>query len=128
MILYEDNFFLVAEQAPLNEGFWSQWFTGHDDEKLIEMRGALAQHIKTEHDRQKALEKIDDAIDNATRVWQTGSNPQHFLADVGLSFLTGPFSIIIKGIVRLSTSDQRKAFRESLHKIRAEIVALKLKG
>ena len=44
-----------------------------------------------------------------------------------LKVVRGVVGVLVKLIVRLSNSDQRKAFRETLHKIRAEIVALKLK-
>ena len=46
-----------------------------------------------------------------------------------VGFLSMLISIIplVKMIARLSNADQRKAFRESLHKLRSEVVALKLK-
>lgn len=91
------------------------------------MRAELASGIKTEYDRKQALEKIDSAIDNSNRTYYTGSDAAHWFADLGLAFLGGVVGVLVKLIVRLSNSDQRKAFRETLHKIRAEIVALKLK-
>lgn len=129
MILTEDNFFLETQETEqaLTEGFWTQWFKGHDDELLQQLRSELAAGIKTEYDRQKALEKIDSAIDNSNRTFYTGSDASHWFADLGLAFLGGAIGVLVKLIVRLSNSDQRKAFRETLHKIRAEIVALKIK-
>lgn len=131
MILTEDNFFLETsqdEEQALTEGFWTQWFKGHDDELLQQLRSELAAGIKTEYDRKQALEKIDSAIDNSNRTFYTGSDAAHWFADLGLAFLGGAIGVLVKLIVRLSNTDQRKAFRETLHKIRAEIVALKIKG
>ena len=115
----------MVKAEALHEGFWKQWFSGHDDEQLKEFREKLQGKIKTEGDRKKLLDEIDDAIDNANRI-VTDNNVSRWFTTAGLSML---FSIIPLGkmIARLSNADQRKAFRESLHKLRSEVVALKLK-
>ena len=114
----------MVKAEALHEGFWKQWFSGHDDEQLKEFREKLQGKIKTEDDRKKLLDEIDDAIDNTSRILGD-SNVRRWLTTVGLTML---FSIIplMKLIARLSNADQRKAFRESLHKLRSEVVALKL--
>ena len=115
----------MVKAEALHEGFWKQWFSGHDDEQLKEFREKLQGKIKTEDDRKKLLDEIDDAIDNANRI--TGdNNVRRWFTTVGLTMLTGIIPLV-KLIARLSNADQRKAFRESLHKLRSEVVALKLK-
>ena len=115
----------MVKAEALHEGFWKQWFSGHDDEQLKEFREKLQDKIKTEDDRKKLLDEIDDAIDNTSRILGD-SNVRRWFTTAGLSML---FSILplVKMIVRLSNADQRKAFRESLYKLRSEVVALKLK-
>ena len=115
----------MVKAEALHEGFWKQWFSGHDDDQLKDFREKLQGKIKTEGDRKKLLDEIDDAIDNANRI-VTDNNVSRWFTTAGLSML---FSIIplAKMIARLSNADQRKAFRESLHKLRSEVVALKLK-
>ena len=116
---------VMVKAEALHEGFWKQWFSGHDDEQLKEFREKLQGKIKTEDDRKKLLDEIDDAIDNANRI--TGdNNVRRWFTTVGLTMLTGIIPLV-KLIARLSNADQRKAFRESLYKLRSEVVALKLK-
>ena len=71
------------------------------------------------------LDEIDDAIDNANRI-VTDNNVSRWFTTAGLSMLISIIPLV-KMIARLSNADQRKAFRESLHKLRSEVVALKLK-
>jgi hypothetical protein len=78
-----------------------------------------------EDDRRKLLDEIDDAIDNASRI-VTDNNVNRWFTTAGL-FMLVSFLPLVKMITRLSNADQRKAFRESLHKLRSEVVALKLK-
>ena len=114
----------MVKAEALHEGFWKQWFSGHDDDQLKDFREKLQGKIKTEGDRKKLLDEIDDAIDNANRI--TGdNNVRRWFTTVGLTMLTGIIPLV-KLIARLSNADQRKAFRESLYKLRSEVVALKL--
>ena len=115
----------MVKAEALHEGFWKQWFRGDDDEQLKEFRKKLKDKIKTEDDRRKLLDEIDDAIDNANRI-VTDNNVGRWFTTVGLAMLISIIPLV-KMIARLSNSDQRRAFRESLHKLRAEVVALKLK-
>ena len=115
----------MVKAEALHEGFWKQWFSGHDDEQLKEFREKLQGKIKTEGDRKKLLDEIDDAIDNANRI-VTDNNVSRWFTTAGLSMLISIIPLV-KMIARLSNADQRKAFRESLHKLRSEVVALKLK-
>ncbi len=115
----------MVKAEALHEGFWKQWFSGHDDEQLEEFRDKLKAKVKTEADRKKLLEEIDDAIDNANRI-VTDNNVGRWFTTAGLSMIVTIIPLV-KLIARLSNSDQRKAFRESLHKLRSEVVALKLK-
>lgn len=125
-IMNEDNLFL--EENYLEEGFWSQWFKGHDDDLLDKYRGELKDKIKTESDRRKALEEIDDAIDNSNRVI-TNSDFKDWAVGLGLNLVpfVGMWTGLARVVMRLSDSDKRKAFREALHKARHEITSLKLK-
>jgi thiamine pyrophosphate-dependent acetolactate synthase large subunit-like protein len=115
----------MVKVEALHEGFWKQWFSGHDDEQLKEFREKLQGKIKTEDDRKKLLDEIDDAIDNANRI-VTDNNVSRWFTTAGLTMLISIIPLV-KMITRLSNADQRKAFRESLHKLRSEVVALKLK-
>ena len=115
----------MVKAEALHEGFWKQWFSGHDDDQLKEFREKLKGKIKTEGDRKKLLDEIDDAIDNANRI-VTDNNVSRWFTTAGLSMLISIIPLV-KMIARLSNADQRKAFRESLHKLRSEVVALKLK-
>ena len=115
----------MVKAEALHEGFWKQWFSGHDDEQLKEFREKLQGKIKTEDDRKKLLDEIDDAIDNANRT-MGDNNVRRWFTTAGLAMLTAILPLV-KMIVRLSNADQRKAFRESLYKLRSEVVALKLK-
>ena len=115
----------MVKAEALHEGFWKQWFSGHDDEQLKEFREKLQGKIKTEDDRKKLLDEIDDAIDNASRT-VADNNVRRWFTTAGLSMLISIIPLV-KMIARLSNADQRKAFRESLHKLRSEVVALKLK-
>jgi thiamine pyrophosphate-dependent acetolactate synthase large subunit-like protein len=115
----------MVKVEALHEGFWKQWFSGHDDEQLKEFREKLQGKIKTEGDRKKLLDEIDDAIDNANRI-VTDNNVSRWFTTAGLTMLISIIPLV-KMITRLSNADQRKAFRESLHKLRSEVVALKLK-
>lgn len=115
----------MVKAEALHEGFWKQWFSGHDDAQLQEFRDKLKAKVKTEGDRKKLLDEIDDAIDNANRI-VTDNNVGRWFATAGLSMLVAIIPLV-KMITRLSNADQRKAFRESLHKLRSEVVALKLK-
>ena len=115
----------MVKAEALHEGFWKQWFSGHDDEQLQEFRDKLKAKVKTEGDRKKLLDEIDDAIDNANRI-VTDNNVGRWFTTAGLSMLVSIIPLV-KMIARLSNADQRKAFRESLHKLRSEVVALKLK-
>jgi thiamine pyrophosphate-dependent acetolactate synthase large subunit-like protein len=115
----------MVKAEALHEGFWKQWFNGHDDDQLKEFRKKLKDKIKTEGDRTRLLDEIDDAIDNANRI-VTDNNVSRWFTTAGLAMLTSILPLV-KMIVRLSNADQRKAFRESLHKLRSEVVALKLK-
>jgi thiamine pyrophosphate-dependent acetolactate synthase large subunit-like protein len=115
----------MVKAEALHEGFWKQWFSGHDDDQLKEFREKLQGKIKTEDDRRKLLDEIDDAIDNASRI-VTDNNVNRWFTTAGL-FMLVSFLPLVKMITRLSNADQRKAFRESLHKLRSEVVALKLK-
>ena len=54
------------------------------------------------------------------------NNVSRWFTTAGLSMLISIIPLV-KMIARLSNADQRKAFRESLHKLRSEVVALKLK-
>ena len=115
----------MVKAEALHEGFWKQWFSGHDDEQLKEFREKLQGKIKTEGDRKKLLDEIDDAIDNANRT-VADNNVRRWFTTAGLTMLIGIIPLV-KMIARLSNADQRKAFRESLYKLRSEVVALKLK-
>jgi thiamine pyrophosphate-dependent acetolactate synthase large subunit-like protein len=115
----------MVKAEALHEGFWKQWFSGHDDDQLKDFRKKLRDKIKTEDDRRKLLDEIDDAIDNASRI-VTDNNVSRWFTTAGL-FMLVSFLPLVKMITRLSNADQRKAFRESLHKLRSEVVALKLK-
>ena len=115
----------MVKAEALHEGFWKQWFSGHDDDQLKDFREKLQGKIKTEGDRKKLLDEIDDAIDNANRI-VTDNNVSRWFTTAGLAMLTSILPLV-KMIARLSNADQRKAFRESLHKLRSEVVALKLK-
>ena len=115
----------MVKAEALHEGFWKQWFSGHDDEQLKEFREKLQGKIKTEDDRKKLLDEIDDAIDNANRI-VTDNNVSRWFTTAGLTMLISIIPLV-KMIARLSNADQRKAFRESLYKLRSEVVALKLK-
>ena len=115
----------MVKAEALHEGFWKQWFSGHDDEQLKEFRERLQDKIKTEDDRKKLLDEIDDAIDNANRT-MGDNNVRRWFTTAGLAMLTAILPLV-KLIARLSNADQRKAFRESLYKLRSEVVALKLK-
>ena len=115
----------MVKAEALHEGFWKQWFSGHDDEQLKEFREKQQGKIKTEDDRKKLLDEIDDAIDNANRT-MGDNNVRRWFTTAGLAMLTAILPLV-KMIVRLSNADQRKAFRESLYKLRSEVVALKLK-
>ena len=115
----------MVKAEVLHEGFWKQWFSGHDDEQLKEFREKLQGKIKTEGDRKKLLDEIDDAIDNANRT-VADNNVRRWFTTAGLTMLISIIPLV-KMIARLSNADQRKAFRESLYKLRSEVVALKLK-
>ena len=115
----------MVKAEALHEGFWKQWFSGHDDDQLKDFREKLQGKIKTEDDRKKLLDEIDDAIDNASRI-MADNNVSRWFTTVGLTMLIAIIPLV-KMIARLSNADQRKAFRESLHKLRSEVVALKLK-
>jgi thiamine pyrophosphate-dependent acetolactate synthase large subunit-like protein len=116
----------MVKAEALHEGFWKQWFSGHDDDQLKDFRKKLQGKIKTEGDRKKLLDEIDDAIDNANRI-VTDNNVSRWFTTAGLTMLISIIPLLVKMIPRLSNADQRKAFRESLHKLRSEVVALKLK-
>ena len=115
----------MVKAEALHEGFWKQWFSGHDDEQLKEFREKLQGKIKTEDDRKKLLGEIDDAIDNASRT-MADNNVSRWFTTAGLSIFIAIIPLV-KLIARLSNADKRKAFRESLYKLRSEVVALKLK-
>ena len=115
----------MVKAEALHEGFWKQWFSGHDDDQLKDFREKLQGKIKTEDDRKKLLDEIDDAIDNASRI-AADNNVSRWFTTAGLTMLISIIPLV-KMIARLSNANQRKAFRESLHKLRSEVVALKLK-
>ena len=115
----------MVKAEALHEGFWKQWFSGHDDEQLKEFRERLQDKIKTEDDRKKLLDEIDDAIDNTSRIL-ADNNVSRWFTTAGLTMFISIIPLV-KMIARLSSADQRKAFRESLYKLRSEVVALKLK-
>ena len=117
---------MVQEQlTPLSEGFLEKYFSGTDDDLETKIRAGLAKGIKTESDRKKMLDKIDDAIDNSNRIVSPTDFTQYIVTFLSALF-AGPLLVIVRAIVRRNSTDQRKAFREIMYKLRTEVKALKL--
>lgn len=111
--------YFVHGEAPLEEGFVDQLFTGMDDDAKAKIEKNLADGIKSESDRKRILNKLDDMIDDSNRQW-TFSNFKSAL----LSVL--PLGAIIYLISRLSNKSDAKEFRETLYDLRSLVKAAKL--
>jgi hypothetical protein len=109
--------------STINESWWDRYFKGHDTDSIIEITDTMKNKIHTEDDKKKAIEEIDELIDNSNRVFTPSSFPT-FVADLGLSFTPAP---LIKLIVRLGSSEERSKYKEALLKIRSQIQSMKVK-
>lgn len=115
------EYFVHGEQ-PLQEGFFSKYFTGTDDDSLDELKAQLKVGYPSERAKQKALDEVDELIDNSNRVF-TPANIKAALVQM-LPF-AGTGSVI--GRIVSACNGDSKRFREALHDIRPLIKAAKIK-
>ena len=117
---------IATASNTLTEGVFGRWATGIDEDEMQRIADQVKRGITSESERKAALENIDSLIDNSNRVLTTSDFTQFIITFAAGSFTSG-ISTIVRTVMRLSTSERRKAFRESLYALRAEIVAMKLK-
>jgi hypothetical protein len=115
--------YFVHGETPLQEGFLAQFFTGVNKDKLADLKQEMADGFKTEADKQKALEAIDDLIDDSNRVL-TPANLKSVLMGVL------PFATVAYVVTRIIShvDGEPKKFREALHDLRTLVKSAKVKG
>ena len=113
-----------ALAEPITEGA-KFWLTGKDDALIEDFRKRIASKIKTEADRQKLLDEIDDAIDNSNRILTT-HDIKNALGSMLVNVFSMGFAYWLRVAVRFSNADKRKSFRETLHLLRSEVKNLKI--
>ena len=114
------KFFLESADQALNEDFFEIWFKGEDHDTVDKLRTRLRQGYGSESEKTRDLESIDEAIDNANRIF-TYNGPGDWAKGVGLAMITGSISEWIRLILRATNGSNRANFREALMDLRAEI-------
>lgn len=117
--------FTTSSQEPLNENWFERWFKGHDKDSIDEITDKMKNKIHTESDKKRAINEIDDLIDNSNREF-TPSSAENYLADVGATMIFAPI-MLAKFITRISEKSKRSAYKEALLKIRTQVQAIKVK-
>jgi len=114
----------LKQEEMISEGFMDAHFSGIDKDELSRLRQVARSKKMDKYEKEKALEDIDDLIDNSNRVL-TSYNIPHFLAGAVMNSVTAGLSSLIKVVNRASNARDRKSYREALHQIRSVIVAIK---
>lgn len=106
----------------LNEGAIERWFTGKDAETLEDFEKTIKLGFSNQAEKNKVIEDIDDAIDNANRII-THSSFTHWLTGVTIGMgIIG----LLRVIIRASNGDDRKVVLDALHDIRSRVQAAKI--
>ena len=118
---------ISCEPAPLHEGWFRQWFTGADDETREKLT-RLKSQIRTEKEREEALDAIETVSDNSNRVF-TFSNWKDFATSVGFNLVPvfGQIVQFSRVIMRAAGERDRQKFRQAMMDLHAEIKNMKLK-
>lgn len=116
------EYFLHGE-VPLQEGFFSKYFTGTDQDSLDELKQQLKIGYPSERAKQKALDEVDELIDNSNRIFSTAN----IKATLVQLFPITNFGAIAGRIASACNGDSAR-FREALHDIRPLIKAAKVKA
>ena len=105
----------------LNENVLTDFFLGHDPNALSKIKEKMKGTI-TKEEKAKALDEIDDLIDNSNRVFTPPTFTKGLIT--GLIPGLGWASMIGRAV---STKD-RKQYREMLYDLRSVVKAAKVKG
>lgn len=114
------KFFLESADQALNEDFFEIWFKGEDQDSVDRLRNKLRAGYGSESEKTRDLEAIDEAIDNANRIF-TYNGPLDWAKGVGLSLITIGIAEWIRMILRATNGSSRANFREALMDLRSEI-------
>ena len=110
----------------LSEGIIENHFGGDDKQELENIKMKIKAGIKSEYDRQKALEEINDLIDNSNRIF-TYHSFTSWLTALGIDIVTLGLGNFIRIAFRISNSRNRQAFRNELVKLHSEVQSIKIK-
>jgi hypothetical protein len=116
----------LVEGPALNEGFFSQYFTGVDEDELTRLEARLRAGYTTEEDKKRDLDAIDDLVDNAMRIFTT-SDIKKVLTKAGGTVLLGGLNNVIYVLLRATGTKDRKEFRSALYTLHAKIKAAPVK-